>query len=631
MPHGNAWAEDARYFQTLEDVERAIAHLLVKTPAIADFLSSNTSKRFIVGSKGYGKTFLLKSKRLLLQQHSYRCLPEDHLLDVTISDAPALARGDLAKFSNYQYWSYLWTISLMTSAIKAHGRATYFSSSQFASPALNELFSDMTNVSPFYALRRLVNLSDREFSQLQRSHDASTLLAYYRRINSQLAIFIDTIDEYLEGYLTDQHGSQARSRYVYRFGDSKIWIVGQLGICRAIRQLMELNSHVKIFTAIRQEALDRGIYYDSSAFTIVGLAAQLTYSKSDLQHMFMNHSAYAEEEAIPFAGSTKPRQGYEHIRIHSPFTRRSEEFLNFALRHTLDCPRDLMRIGGRIAQLHASDASSERVRAAVYAAAKDIVSHYLWEMSRVTDVPTPDIFSVIDKNVMSQEDLKLMDDQYASKIGEAGNSSSGTEGGSELLYRLGLLGVVERTREQIDVQSFRPSHAVGEPGNEPMLPRSQRYLIHPVLDELIAERNSTYNKNYHTVNQIKHGEEWTESKIFKCAVKGDLQRYSRVLTDAVVGQQFSTYLKTSMDKIDNEVEYSALEGGDSVVLVDSSADRLIAAARSLEEAVRRFQVPQSFRFGAALGPIAYEARDSKALSEPKAPSVALVVRLVDKT
>src|SRR5262249_38213051 len=68
-----------------------------------------------------------------------------------------------------------------------------------------------------------------------------------------------------------------------------------------------------------------------------------------------------------------------------------------------------------------------------------------------------------------------------------------------------------------------------------------------------------------------------------------------------------------------------LESGDSVVLVDDSADRVLSAARSLQKAVRRFQVPQDFRFGAAVGAIAFSTMRTDGQSI-RVPSAGIVIR-----
>ena len=115
------------------------------------------------------------------------------------------------------------------------------------------------------------------------------------------------------------------------------------------------------------------------------------------------------------------------------------------------------------------------------------------------------------------------------------------------------------------------------------LPAEWHYLIHPCsLDYIIAQASSDYIRAFHTRKEIGHGIRWREGKIFKCAAKGDLSRYSRVLNDPVVGEHFARYLGNEFEKCKKEVEYAALEFGDLVVLVDDFADRVLSAARSLQ-------------------------------------------------
>jgi hypothetical protein len=187
------------------------------------------------------------------------------------------------------------------------------------------------------------------------------------------------------------------------------------------------------------------------------------------------------------------------------------------------------------------------------------------------------------------------------------------------------LGVVRRDREQRDIQIFRRPHDIEHDGSKAPLPAERHYLIHPALDDIIAQASSDYIRAFHTRNVIGHGNRWREGKIFKCAAKGDLNRYSRVLSDPVVGEHFARYLGSEFEKCKKEVEYAALESGDSVVLVDDSADRVLSAARSLQRAVRRFQMPQDFRFGAAVGAIAFSTTHTDGQSV-RVPSAGIVIR-----
>jgi class 3 adenylate cyclase len=99
-----------------------------------------------------------------------------------------------------------------------------------------------------------------------------------------------------------------------------------------------------------------------------------------------------------------------------------------------------------------------------------------------------------------------------------------------------------------------------------------------------------------------------------------------VLNDPVVGEHFTRYLGNEFEKCRREVEYAALESGDSVVLVDDSADRVLSAARSLQQAVQRFQVPQNFRFGAAVGAISFSTMTQASGESASVPSAAIVIR-----
>ena len=118
---------------------------------------------------------------------------------------------------------------------------------------------------------------------------------------------------------------------------------------------------------------------------------------------------------------------------------------------------------------------------------------------------------------------------------------------------------MRRNREQKDIQIFRRPHDIEHDGSKAPLPAERHYLIHPALDDIIAQASSDYIRAFHTRNVIGHGNRWREGKIFKCAAKGDLSRYSRVLSDPVVGEHFTRYLGSEFEKCKTEVEYAALD------------------------------------------------------------------------
>ena len=78
-----AWTVDADDIQVADDLSTRELHL---TPGIEAFLSPQRSDKFIVvATKGFGKTLLLKAKRVALQERAV-CLPQGSLLDKPVGD-----------------------------------------------------------------------------------------------------------------------------------------------------------------------------------------------------------------------------------------------------------------------------------------------------------------------------------------------------------------------------------------------------------------------------------------------------------------------------------------------------------------------------------------------------------------
>ena len=70
-----AWTVDADDIRVAEDFDESLLH---RTPEIDAFLTPGRDDKFIViGTKGFGKTLLLKAKRVLYQREGQAvCLPQ---------------------------------------------------------------------------------------------------------------------------------------------------------------------------------------------------------------------------------------------------------------------------------------------------------------------------------------------------------------------------------------------------------------------------------------------------------------------------------------------------------------------------------------------------------------------------
>src|SRR5215813_13144402 len=134
----DAWVEDARNLDNAEQLLHSAHGILLETPAIGDFLRNETNKRIVVAPKGYGKTFLLKSKRILLQRNSENlsCLPDNQLVDATISDSPSLSQADVQRFVDYAFWCQVWSAALMVSVVKSSAKVHPLDPADFRSPVM---------------------------------------------------------------------------------------------------------------------------------------------------------------------------------------------------------------------------------------------------------------------------------------------------------------------------------------------------------------------------------------------------------------------------------------------------------------------------------------------------------------
>ena len=112
-----AWTVDADDIRVAEDFDESLLH---RTPEIDDFLTRDRDDKFIViGTKGFGKTLLLKAKRVVYQREGRAsCLPPDALLDKPIGDK-IFSKEALAFLSvSALPWSKLWLTAIAVTILK---------------------------------------------------------------------------------------------------------------------------------------------------------------------------------------------------------------------------------------------------------------------------------------------------------------------------------------------------------------------------------------------------------------------------------------------------------------------------------------------------------------------------------
>jgi hypothetical protein len=144
--------------------------------------------------------------------------------------------------------------------------------------------------------------------------------------------------------------------------------------------------------------------------------------------------------------------------------------------------------------------------------------------------------------------------------------------------------------------------------NHTGLPVTERvFLIHPALDHLIAVTSGgrEFFKNFDRSNIIGNGLKWFATGASSVVLKGDVCSFSEIMTTDYY-EDISKNLHEWAETACRDLEFSEVSGGDSIVMIDRSADRVIRAADAFLRLAKACpDISLTLRFGGAVGPVNY--------------------------
>jgi hypothetical protein len=274
-----AWTVDADDIRVAEDFDDALLH---RTPEIDAFLASDRDDKFIViGTKGFGKTLLLKAKRILVQREGRAaCLPAGSLLDKPIGDK-IFGRETLSFFAGAPLpWSKVW-LSAIALALLKHARAT---EGLKVNARLASLLRDDQLHGVIDHFVRLLDLTPSELQRVATDTDGH-LVPRLRALKAPVAIFIDGIDEYFNKHVEERpiHPSVTGEL------SPQAWYFAQLGLVEVAYQLRRINHHLKVFAAIRKEAYAALPRRTAMSQQYRGSAVDIVYPPASLREIFLNN------------------------------------------------------------------------------------------------------------------------------------------------------------------------------------------------------------------------------------------------------------------------------------------------------------------------------------------------------
>jgi len=599
-----AWTVDADDIRVAEDFDDTLLH---RTPEIDAFLTPDRDDKFIViGTKGFGKTLLLKAKRILYQRQGQSiCLPSGNLLDKPIGDK-IFGRESIAFFASSPLpWSKVWLTAIALTVLK-HTAAT---EGLKVNARLAGLVADRQLHGVIDHFVRLLDFTPSELQRCATDTDGH-LVPRLRMLKTQLTIFIDGIDEYFNKHVEELPDHPSVTGELA----PDVWYFAQLGLVEVAYQLRRINHHLKVFAAIRKEAYARLPRRTAMVQQYRGSAIDIVYSPASLREIFVNNIRLLKPERMVLPGRLRnhPLEAFlGRASVTDTYTREEEDAFEYVCRHTLLRPRDLMTIGDRLAFLPPDERRNEhRLKQAVNLAAAEIAHEYLSEIAPyVGDVDLERLFQRLPGQVLSSAELETL----------AGDAEGDGEllRGLQALYRVGLLGYVQHdlVHGEWRQRFLRPGEATLD--LDGALPRASHYLLHPVLLDVISRLQPVSLQRLARANIVGYDRPWRDADQIErqasvrscCVLKADVHAFGRLMRagkDAPVRRA----LEAAAQRWAPASAITETGAGDAVLIADDDPVALAQTARHLMDEV--YQAPGQPRLRIALhhGEVHSRQRDS---------------------
>jgi class 3 adenylate cyclase len=603
-----AWTVDADDIRVAEDFDESLLH---RTPEIDGFLTPDRDDKFIViGTKGFGKTLLLKAKRILYQREARAaCLPTGNLLDKPIGDKIFGSEALTFLAASTLPWSKLWLTAISAAALKHTGAAAGL---QVGS----KLATLMADAQLHGVIDHFVRLLDFTPSELQRAATDTDghLVPRLRAIKAPLAIFIDGVDEYFNKHVESVGTPPSVTGQL----SPNVWHFAQLGLVEVAYQLRRINHHLKVFAAVRKEAYARLPERTAMSQQYRGSAVDIVYSTESLREIFVNNIRLmkADRMVLPSRLRADPLEAFlGRTHVAHTYTREQEDAFEYLCRHTLLRPRDLMTTGDRLAALRPEERRNEhRFKEVVNQAATEIAHEYLAEIApHVGDLDLERLLPRLPGEVVTREEVEDLFHEH-SRMGPGHDDKHVFCA----LYRVGLLGHVhlDRVRGQWAQRFLRPGEATLEPDG--VLPRANHYLVHPVLSDVIGRVNPAFLARIDRFNIVGYGRPWRETEgptahtsvRAYCVLKADVHGFGNLMRAGQDGPVRKA-LEDAANRWARGAAIVEARGGDALWIAHEDPAALAEVARHIMDEV--YQAPSRPRLRIALhhGDVQTRQRDGE--------------------
>jgi hypothetical protein len=590
-------------------------HFIHETPAIRDFLEDMRGSRFIIcAPKGFGKTLLLIAKSVQVQELSKSRLSGagGQIIDKTSERFPVLESERLNTLkTDYSFWKNIWRIAIQAACVKRHFSIKSQSLEHGMLQCDSILDNAICNPSIFFSATEFFSLlmEQTESDQIRIMQKTGTLGAYFNQISAPISLFIDNMEEYFEPILEkDRFDRDVTRRRYYRVESNEIWKTAQCALASAALELNETNPHVKIYCTIRHEAfLDLKNHTDRYQ-KILGETLQIIYDHDDYREIFMKNIALMRSGDLVEPKSRQPITrflGQSNQNIEHEVTATAQPAFDYILRHTLHRPRDLMLIGSRIAEMP----PKRRLRPgalqeAITGASEEILASLFTEMRPFVPIPDMEILgSLIHRNCLTRQEIEMITAAYLEKVGIEPESAALECAPFAVLRRIGLLGTIGRVVNADGArQEFIMPFEVAFDDRCELPTTEEFYLVHPCLDQFILDRSGRrYRQSFESNNIIGDNLPWRGVQKLYYVLKGDVCGFSKIM-DSEYYPELVARMEAWAEIAAVDIHYYDVSGGDSVLFIHPSPDKLLQAVQTFRTEAAQFQPePVVLRFGGSAG------------------------------
>lgn len=490
--------------------------VIYRNKSVDHFLNNN-SMLGIASVKGNGKTFLLKIKRKSHQNKGIFCLPENAMVDCP--EPPNFDKSLANYLNDINNWVCIWKVAISLSIIKSC-KFSYFENNDYKRLLSDEIIN-IINL-PF---KRTCQIFDYLLS-LKRSklnviltHAASKLVGFMNsdNVDSAVHIFIDKVDHAFSREIFSTYGGSPMSKGPR---NASFWQYAQYALAIASYSLFAKNNHIKVYYAIRQEALlDVGKLIDTS-INVHGYISHLEYTYDDLNSMYDLYIENENDDQLynPEYKNTNPSLAFIGVDTfeHSYIKSESEELFDYIYRHSLKRPRDIMDICSRLCLNMKKNVVIDHIKLHVNAESRVILDAFLSEIEPFAFAEIKfevEIFSrLMNTNVMNADMIRFICNKYNEKLidhfkcNEDCRKCMGTNVFCTL-YNIGLIGIISSNRLEDDyIQNFQDIGNAIMDIKQINLPKAQLYLMHPMLTNKIESSRSNFNQEFHATRQAIIGD-----------------------------------------------------------------------------------------------------------------------------